>query len=117
MKDEQRDEVISVIESLKKRPFEKMKPPQRRASKMLWELKNEEFSKLKNGRSWPEIKAGDSVEILRLPYKTAPKPDVIRGLVLGKFNKFSDTSIMIINNEVTSFGYKCFTMLSCLPSL
>ena len=46
------------------------------------------------------MNAGDSVEIVRFPFKSAPKPDVIRGLLLGKFNRFSDTSIMILNNEV-----------------
>jgi ribosomal protein L19 len=34
-----------------------------RASKLLNELKNEEFSKLKSGRKWPQIRAGDAIEI------------------------------------------------------
>ncbi len=34
-----------------------------RASKLLNELRNKEFNKLKNNRSWPSISAGDSVEI------------------------------------------------------
>lgn len=99
MSEERKQEVIRTIENMKNRPFTKMKSPQRRASSILNVLKNEEFSKLKDGRNWPEVKAGDSVEILRLPFKTAPRPDVIRGLVLGKYNKFSDTHLMIANNE------------------
>jgi hypothetical protein len=34
-----------------------------RASKLLNELKNEEFNNLKQGRKWPAFRAGDAIEI------------------------------------------------------
>lgn len=64
---------------------------------MLSELKVEEFQKLKNGRSFPEIRAGDTVEIEKLPYVTSTEPDIIRGLVIAITNRASDTSIRMIN--------------------
>lgn len=41
----------------------KLKVPQKKASSMLSQLKVEEFANLRNGRQWPELRAGDSVEI------------------------------------------------------
>ena len=60
-------------------------------------LKNEEFEKLKNGRDWGDIRPGDSVEVEKLPYMTALTPDIIKGVVIGIRNKFSDTGFTIIN--------------------
>jgi hypothetical protein len=60
-------------------------------------LKVEELEKLKAGRVYPEIRAGDSVAIERLPYMSATTPDVIKGVVIGKYNKGLDTSIVILN--------------------
>ena len=77
----------------------KHKIPQKRASSLLNLLRNEEYEKLRNKREWPEIRAGDSIEIHKLPYMTATQPDIIKGLVIGKVNRASDTSIMLINNE------------------
>lgn len=34
-----------------------------RASKLLNELKSVEFEKLRNGREWPQIRAGDAIEV------------------------------------------------------
>ena len=34
-----------------------------RASKLHNELKNVEFEKLKNGREWPQVRAGDAIEV------------------------------------------------------
>jgi hypothetical protein len=34
-----------------------------RASKLLNELKNEEFANLKQDRKWPSVRAGDAIEI------------------------------------------------------
>lgn len=34
-----------------------------RASKLLNELKSVEYEKLRNGREWPQIRAGDAIEV------------------------------------------------------
>ena len=80
-------------------PRQKHKIPQKRASSLLNMLRNEEYEKLKNGREWPRIQAGDSIEIHKLPYMTASQPDIIKGLVIAKVNRASDTSVLMINNE------------------
>lgn len=80
-------------------PRQKHKVPQKRASKLLNELRTEEFSKLKNNREWPEIRAGDSISIDMLPYVTATQADTIKGVVIAKVNRASDTSVTLINNE------------------
>ena len=80
-------------------PKQKHKIPQKRASSLLNILRNEEFEKLKNGREWPRIQAGDSIEIHKLPYMTASQPDIIKGVVIAKVNRASDTSVLMINNE------------------
>ena len=68
-----------------------------RASSLLNQLRNEEYSALRAGREWDNILAGDTVEIERMPYLTAPKPEIVKGLVLRKVNKASDTFISILN--------------------
>ena len=83
-------------------PRQKHKIPQKRASKLLNTLRNEEFDRLKNGREWPRILAGDSIEIHKLPYMTASQPEVIKGLVIAKVNRASDSSVLLINNEFGS---------------
>jgi ribosomal protein L19 len=77
----------------------KHKVPQKRASSLLHLLRNEEFDKLKKGRNWPDIRAGDSVEITKLAYASSAKPETIKGLVIAKVNRASDTAITLINNE------------------
>ena len=61
------------------------------------ELKNEEFLRLRDGREFPHIRAGDSVLIEKLPYVSATEPDIIKGVVIAKTNKASDTAIRVIN--------------------
>lgn len=41
----------------------KHKIPQKRASSLHTALKAEEFERLRNGRQWPGIRAGDSIEV------------------------------------------------------
>ena len=41
----------------------KHKPPQKRASSLFNTLRKEEFTNMKNGRKWPDFRAGDSIEI------------------------------------------------------
>mmetsp|Transcript_30003 Transcript_30003/g.50195 ORF Transcript_30003/g.50195 Transcript_30003/m.50195 type:complete len:163 (-) Transcript_30003:74-562(-) len=77
----------------------KHRVPQKKASKLLNILKKEEFVRLKNGREFPEIKAGDSVVIEKLPYMSAKEPDIIKGLVIAKTNRASDTALRILNVE------------------
>lgn len=42
---------------------QKHRPPQKRASSLLSILTKENFEKLKNGREWPNLRAGDSIRI------------------------------------------------------
>jgi ribosomal protein L19 len=74
-----------------------------RASKLLNELKNEEFEKLKAGRSFPEIRAGDSVEIAKLPYISSKDADTIKGVVIGVTNRASETAIKLLNVREKSY--------------
>ena len=41
----------------------KHKTPQKRASSLYTILKKEEFEGVRNGRQWPPIRAGDSIEV------------------------------------------------------
>ena len=68
-----------------------------RASSLLSILRDEEYYKLRAGRAWEHIQAGDTVEVERVPYLTAPKNEIVKGLVLRKVNKASDTFISILN--------------------
>ena len=52
-------------------------------------------TELTAGKAIPEIRAGDSVEVKMLPYKTAKSPMVMRGVCLGKVNRGIDTSIIL----------------------
>jgi len=80
----------------------KHKIPRKRASSLLATLQAEEFVKLKGSREWPEFRSGDSIEIKRLPYITAQEPEVIKGMVLAKNSKKSDTTVMLVNVEYGS---------------
>lgn len=72
-----------------------------RASSLMAKLNVESFEELKNGRDWSHVKAGDSVEIKRLPYMTAPAPDKIRGVVIAIANRGVDTSFTLLNVKHT----------------
>ncbi len=50
---------------------------------LLAELITEEFTKLKSGRNIPELWAGDSVQISKLPFIYSKEVDVINGVVIG----------------------------------
>lgn len=67
---------------------------------MLNTLKNEEFERLKNGRQWPLILAGDSVVIERLPYMSSNEVSTIKGIVISNVNRASDSSITILNVSI-----------------
>jgi hypothetical protein len=67
------------------------------ASKLHGELLREEYNNLKNGRQWPEINPGDAVEVERYPYVTAKKYEKVKGVVMGIYNRHSDTSIKLLN--------------------
>eukprot|EP01038_Epipyxis_sp_PR26KG_P004131 gene4131-5885_t len=77
----------------------KHKVPQKRASKLLNILRQEELEKLKAGRQFPDIKAGDSIAIEMLPFMTSKTSDTVKGLVIKKVNRASDTSVTILNVE------------------
>ena len=76
---------------------------------MLAILQKEEFENLTKGRPFvniiKEIEPGDTVEIEKLPYMSAdPKTESvkIRGLVIAKVNKKSDTRLKLINSELNT---------------
>eukprot|EP01039_Chlorochromonas_danica_P006047 gene6047-6660_t len=73
--------------------------PQKRASKLLNELRIEEFEKLKNGREYPRIRAGDSIQIEKLPYMTAKETEIIKGVVIAKTNRRSESQMIVANVE------------------
>jgi ribosomal protein L19 len=52
---------------------------------------------LKNGRQWPQIKAGDSIQIEKLPYMTSNETEVIKGVVIGRTNKLVDSTVRLLN--------------------
>ncbi len=64
---------------------------------LLAELITEEFTKLKSGRNIPELWAGDSVQISKLPFIYSKEVDVINGVVIGVTNRSSDTAIKLLN--------------------
>lgn len=63
------------------------------------ELQQEEFVKLKGNRAWPDFKAGDSVQISRLPHISANEPELLKGLVISKTNRLGESTATIINME------------------
>ncbi|KAJ1432631.1 translation protein SH3-like domain-containing protein [Ochromonadaceae sp. CCMP2298] len=93
---------------------QKHKVPQKKASKLLDLLKNEEFTRLKAGRNFPEVRAGDSVVIEKLPYVSATEPDIIKGLVIAKTNRASDTALRIWNVEYGTPVFRRLIMYSPL---
>ena len=66
------------------------------------ELKEEELDTLKNGREFPRFRAGDSIEIEKLPYMSATTPDIIKGVVIAKCNRASDSNITLLNVSYNS---------------
>jgi len=44
---------------------------------------------------WPAFRAGDALEVKMLPYKTAEKPVIIRGVVISKVNRGYDSSFVL----------------------
>lgn len=86
--------------------------PSFRANILLRDLKNEEYLKLRSGREWEKILPGDSVEVERLPYMTSPTTEIVKGVVIAKRNKFSDTNITIINVSFACFNHYNLVALS-----
>jgi len=82
-----------------RKTHQKHKIPHKRASSLLNTLTNEEFTKLKDGREWPQVRAGDSVQIDHLPNMSSNDPVKIRGVVIAKVNRSSDTALTILNVE------------------
>lgn len=60
-------------------------------------LQKEGLETLRAGRVYPNFRAGDSIAIEKLAYVSAPKADIIKGVVIGKYNKGMDSSIVILN--------------------
>lgn len=63
-------------------------------------MQKEEFDKLKNGRLFPQIKPGDSIEVHQLPHMTSNEVDVIKGVVIGVTKNNSDTAVKLLNVSI-----------------
>lgn len=70
-----------------------------RASKLLNELVQEEFQRMKGDRQWPNFMAGDVIKVDRLPYVTATEPDSFKGIVIAKVNRASDSAMIVASVE------------------
>lgn len=68
-----------------------------RASKLLNELNHEAFRELRAGRKFPEMRAGDLVEVLQFPYITAKEPVKFRGILIAKSNNLAETRLRILS--------------------
>ncbi len=77
----------------------KHKIPKKRASSLLSSLQKAEYTKLKGNREWPQFKAGDSIQIDHLPYMSSNEPTKMRGVVIAKCNKLSDSSVTLLNTD------------------
>lgn len=86
----------------------KHKTPRKRASGLLEVLKTEELAKLSKEKVIPSFRPGDSVKIERLPYASAPTPDIIKGIVIARYNKGHETRIDVINVGVKLFSCHSF---------
>jgi ribosomal protein L19 len=63
----------------------------------LSELQKEEFEKLKAGRNFPKLLAGDSIEVHKFPFVTSKDADIIKGVVVGITNRGNETAIKMLN--------------------
>ena len=77
----------------------KHRVPQKRASKLLSVLRQEELQSLKKDKDYSKIQPGDSVLIERLPYMSSNEPDKIKGVVIAKTNRASDSALTLLNSE------------------
>ena len=69
------------------------RPPARKASALLGQLQKEALAKVH--RPWPDFKAGDAIEMEILVDMDAPKPQKVKGLVLGRRNRGADSSVQL----------------------
>ena len=69
------------------------RPPARKASALLGQLQKEALDKVK--RPWPDFRAGDAIEMEILVDMDAPKPQKVKGLVLGRRNRGADSSVQL----------------------
>lgn len=81
---------------------------------MLNQLKNETRDEIKNGRVYPDFRAGDSIEVHKLPYMTAKKVDVIKGVVIRRVNKGHETSAMMVNVSLLTAIFRWCSLMFAL---
>ena len=62
-------------------------------------LQKEELERLKNNRVYPNVQPGDSVAIEKLPFMSSTEPEVIKGVIIAKVNRLSDTALTLLNVE------------------
>ena len=77
----------------------KHKIPKKRASSLLTSLQSKEYDKLKGKREWPDFKAGDSIQVDHLPYMSSNDPTKMRGVVIARTSKLSDSSVTLLNTD------------------
>lgn len=90
---------INFADLFPPRATQKHKIPTKRASKLLFELNQEEFNKVKKDRNFPFIKTGDSIQIEKLEHATAKETDIIKGVVTYLRKNSQNTSIGLLNVE------------------
>ncbi len=52
---------------------------------------------LRAGRKFPEMRAGDLVEVQQFPYITAKEPVKFRGILIAKSNNLAETRLRILS--------------------
>ena len=77
----------------------KHKVPQKRASALLGALRTEEYVRLRKAHDYSAVRPGDSVLVERLPFMSSNEPDKIKGLVIAKTNRASDSALILLNSE------------------
>lgn len=66
---------------------------------MLGMLRAEEWQSLKKEKDYSAVQPGDSVLVERLPYMSSNEPDKIKGVVIAKTNRASDSALVLLNSE------------------
>jgi len=66
---------------------------------------------LKAGRQYPEIRAGDSISIEKLPFITAQESHIVKGVVISVTNRLSDSALQILNVSIARNIVLCYDLL------
>jgi hypothetical protein len=55
------------------------------------------MERLKVGKKFPDIRAGDSIQIEKYPFMTSEETVIVKGVVIAKTNKRGDSAVDILN--------------------